>query len=218
MHQDIMSMIGFGAGGVVATALTVTSVNATTSTLSTITAPATINAGDVLVLFDTALGSGLPTNVVPSGFTQIVTYTSTEVRNTVSYKIAAGTEDGSTITGMNGDVANDKVMLRIVPSAAVATVTVGSLTSQITDADPTAQNCTASAGVVPLVVCGWYTADSNISGATRTFSPAQDAEVNSSVYSYVKYKIYNSSPADTSVDLNDTGFNNAISSFYLQVA
>lgn len=201
------------------TTLSLDSVDSTTSTAQTITAPATVNAGDLLLLFDfSANYSGTPTNVVPTGFTQINTDTSSNTRTTISYKIAAGTEGGSTITGMTGNFGDDKVCLRIAPNMAIATITSGSINSEVTDGDPASQNCTAASGTPPLAVFAQYGGYDDISGQTRTFSPAADAEVNSSAYHYVKYKIWNASPSDTTIDMGDAGLDNVLVSFYLEAS
>jgi hypothetical protein len=198
----------------------IVSENHTTSIASTITAPATINAGDLLVLVDRGMSDpGPPANVTPSGFTSIQTLAgSTYSRYNISYKIAVGNEDSSTITGINGSLANLKTLFRFVPSNAIITVTIGSLNHEVTDGNPVSQSCLASAGSVPLIVFGIYATTGNIDNATKVFNPAQDTEVQNGVYLLSRYKIYNTAPQNTTIDIDDQGSENMLTSFYLAVA
>lgn len=188
-----------------------------TSVSSTITWPASVVAGDVAVLVDRAQSNTTaPTTVVPSGFSSVSDETLTAggkgYRQIVSRKVLVGGESGS-ITGMNGGDSNDKVLLVFRGDTAVTTMTVNSLNAQMTDSNPSAQTCTASGGVAPLIVIGAYGASGSI--ATRTMTPAKTGEVNSSNNLYLAYKLYNSSPANVSIDMGDDGNANCLQSFYL---
>lgn len=218
MHQGIMDLIGFGA--VSLASLTIVSEDHTTSTASTITAPATINAGDLLVLVDFGSSNpGPPANVTPSGFTSIQTLAgSTYDRYNISYKIAVGNEDSSTVTGIDASTVNLKTLFRFVPSVPVVAVTVGSLHHEVTDGDPASQSCLASAGSAPLIVFGVYASASNVNTATLVFTPAQDVEILSGTFLSARYKIYNTAPQDTTIDMPDYGVENMLTSFYLSVA
>lgn len=207
---------------VAAGGLTLSFIASTTSTAATITAPSSINAGDLLVLMDTASSVFVsPTTVVPTGFTSISNRTfssgSAFQRAIFSYKIANGSEDSSSITGMDGNLNDQKIMMQFRGSSAIAAVTPSTVNFTSSDTNPTAQNAAASGGVAPLIVLGgYYTTGGTID--PRTMSPAKDGEANSSVSQYLAYKIYNSSPADVSVDMDDEGSGNAVHAFYLQAA
>ena len=189
----------------------------------TITAPSGIQAGDLLVLLNSHAATGTTTAVAPSGWTLAVSQAATNVSMAISYKIAAGTESGTTVSGMNGGTAvKNLVMLVFRGSKAVSTVTVGSTHTQEVDTDPTAQVCAASGGVAPLIVLGAY---SNAASGTdinpRTFTvggvAAKDGEINSNTDNYLAYKIFNSAPADCTIDMQDHGTQNFLQSCYLQL-
>lgn len=203
---------------------TISFIASTTSTAATITAPATINAGDLLILFDNNDQlSSTPPSVVPTGFTQITVYTGDDgtvfYKGLISYKIANGTEDSSTITGLASLFSGvRKCLLQFRGNIAITSITPVSIDASFTEGDPASRVVPSASGVVPLIVFAEYFCNSSsISAATRTFSPAADGEVNSSNFQYIKYKIYNSSPADITADLGDNGGGNALSSFYLRV-
>src|SRR3972149_6788610 len=190
-----------------------------TSTASTITGPATILAGDVLFLADRARNStGVPTTVVPTGFTSIGNINDGfDSRQICSYKIATGAEASASITGMNGTAENRKALYVMRPNSAASVVTIASVGGQFTDSNPAAQNVTAGSGVAPLVVFGAYGTDS-AAISPRTFSTTADGEITPSTNFYFAYKIYNSSPADSSIDMDDEGVANSLQSFYAQIA
>lgn len=211
----------FGAAGLT----TLSFISSTTSNAQTVTAPATINPGDLLILFDNTdrLGS-TPPSVVPTGFTQIVTYIGDDgfvfYRGLISYKIAIGNEDSSTITGMNLFFSGCyKCLLQFRGDIAITSITANSIDATYTEGDPASRVIPSASGIVPLIDFAEYFCNSDpINAATRTFSPAADGEINSSNFQYVKYKIYNSSPSDITADLGDNGGGNALSSFYLKVS
>lgn len=186
--------------------------SATSSTGATITAPNSIQRGDLLVL----LQRGPYPDVAPSGFTNIGSANlSTTYSTSAYYKIATGQENGSIITG----ISNGSKALLVFRGSGPLTVTPADYEGQITSANPTAQTINASGQSTPLVALAMY--DVAI-GTTdpRTFtvggSDASDAEITSdSQQFYVKYKIYNSSPADITVDMDDEGTGNSLQSFYI---
>jgi hypothetical protein len=83
------------------------------SSAATITQPAGIEPGDLLLLLQFAINSsGLPTAVTPAGYSNIINSTTgaTNVRFMLSHKPAVGNEDSVAITGMNGNNHNSKVL------------------------------------------------------------------------------------------------------------
>lgn len=133
----------------------------------------------------------------------------------LSYKLADGTEGGSTITGMNS-TTNRKELYVFRGNIPAKTLTASTANGQGTSGDPTSQSVTASGGKAPLVVLGGYGSDGTIT--TRTFSPAKDAEITAdSANAYLAYRIDNSAGQDTTVDMADFG-NNALQSMYIEMA
>lgn len=184
-----------------------------TSTGSTITWPAALLAGDVAVLMDRALNnSGVPTAVIPSGFTSVVDDTINEARQIVSRKICTGSESGA-LTGMNGSNKNEKILIIFRSSSPPSSSVVNSLNNEHTSGNPASQLCTSGSGTPPLIVVAAYGSQGSIS--SRGFSPAKDNEITSSPNVYLAYKIYDSAPSNVTIDMNDDGVNNILQSFYL---
>jgi len=185
---------------------------------STVTMPASVAANDFAVMCDHMRQStSAPATASPSDFTQFgtaptVSNVSTYARRVLSYKILDGSEGGATLTGMGGINGSKSVV--VFRSDAPGTWSApADLAETLTNSDPTGQ--TINVGAAPLVCIAWW----NSSGVVnpRSFSPAEDAEitVDGGGTAYVKYKIYDSSPADTSVDMDDEGFYNHLSSCYI---
>jgi len=190
-------------------ALTSISVVASATSVSgTITWPGGLQAGDVAFICDwLRQSSGTPTEVVASGFTKIFSDGNTGTNSQhmlLEYKILTGSESGS-LTVQDGTSADGKVMLIIRGNEAIARVTASTPTnSGVTASNPSPQDILASGGTPPLIALGCFGASSAIS--PRTWSPSPDGEVGSSNNQcWVGYKIYNSSPADHSIDMDDEG-------------
>ena len=216
----VNNLAGFGVKTAEAVALSSLSFvdDATEDGGDAITAPASIDAGDLLVMLDYHVkpdGGGLP-----AGWTQILNLSGAYVEVTASYLIADGTEDGASITGWTGGLEGGKIIQQFRGDSPASAVTVQDVGSQLTSGNPTAQTITASGGTVPLIAFAGYGSSGAVS--PRTFTPAEDGETSVSnptiVELYLKYKIYNASPANISVDMDDEGFDNALVSFYLEVS
>lgn len=217
----VNQLVGFGSAVVAARRLEF--LDSATSTAATITCPAGVIAGDLLVLYDVAYrGSGiLPTLVTPTGFTSITNDTglSNDTRFNTSYKIAIGTEGGTSITGMNALNNNDKMLVAFRPTTPIASVAVGSTAFQKTANDPTAQVVTSAGGTPPLVVFGQYSTW-NATLSPRSFTPSKDSEISSisnavRFNNWLAWKIYNSGLQNVTVDMDDEGVENYLGSFYL---
>lgn len=214
---------GFGVGGSdVAALASITHFASATSTGSTINFPASIIAGDLIVMVDKAATSfGTPASVTPSGFTSINEQTGNDstgfigYRQHLTYKLALGTETGS-LTGMNGSATNAKAMHVFRGDIAATLITVSTPNGQLTTGNPTAQSVNASGGTPPLVVIGAYGAAAAVS--PRTFSTTADGEANPDTTLYLAYKIYNSAPANTSIDMDDEGNINILQSCWIEMA
>lgn len=187
-----------------------------------VTAPANIQAGDILVLTDSVSGTiAAPATVVATGFTSISNIVGTGVgsrtRTIQSAKLANGTEGSTVITAMDGNASARKLLLVFRPSKAAASFAAQDVAADASDGALAAQTVNASNGTVPLLVIAHYNGNG---GFTREFAPAKDAEitVTDGTISYLAYKIYNSSPQDTVVSIADTGDINVLVSYYLNVS
>lgn len=182
---------------------------------TSITAPSSILPGDLMVLSNTS-SAGSAAAVVPSGFTQVNTGIVGGTRMVTSYKIADGTEGGSSLTGMTADTSWQACLYVFRGNVAIKTITAASVNGEATAGDPVTQTVTASGGTPPLVVFGTYRGSTP---AARSFSPAADGSIaNGAPFAgtlSLAYKIYNTSPADVSIDMTDEGIANLMQSFYL---
>ena len=205
--------------------LTTISVHASAVTATqTVVIPATVIAGDLLVLLDYARNgnTGAPTDVVFTNFTRLTTNqlfdtSSTEdERAVLSYKIAVGADAGATITGMTGALQRGKALYVFRGDVPISSVTPSTVSQQVTSGNPTAQTVAASGGAPPLVILGAYNSTNAVSPRTFTVGglAAKDGEINGVTTSYLAYKIYNASPADASIDMDDEG-TNMLASCYL---
>jgi hypothetical protein len=179
-----------------------------TGTGQTIACP-TVQSNEVIVFCDLAInGAGAPSNAVPSGFTQLQTSNGTFTRNTMSYKLADGSESGATLTGMIGDATAAKIVLVFQPAGVIATVTTSTFLQQSTDGNPAAQTISASGQPAPLIrlavasVGGFGTAP-NFSAGTFDATVAQNGVGDGGFR--VGYAVQNSSPSDDAPDMADSG-------------
>lgn len=190
-----------------------------------ITIPASAAEGDIAILFDMALnfaGGGAPAEVVPAGFTKPTGGSFTllgstyAIRETISYKVLGASDPGSSVTGQLGGVYNSKIMLVFRPSDTLTGTTLADLATEGTESDPAQQTVNASGGTAPLLVLASYASEG--AGGTDTFSPAADAQVvDGSDILRVSYRIDNTSPSDTDVDMGDEG-HNMLASFYFEAS
>lgn len=196
-----------------------------------ITIPATALPGDVGVLCDAASDVAeifgppptIPTAVLPSGWTQISDQSVSDgstvaIRSLLSYRILQASDAGATLTGMDTTAyggASRKVLLVFRPDRPATGVSIGSLASEGATGDPVSQTVTSSGGTPPLAVIAVYRA-SGAALSSISFSPTQDGEVTQGTPMSVRYKLYNASPADVTVDLPDLAVQ-TLQSFYVQV-
>jgi len=195
------------------------------SETTTITLPSDIQAGDLLVLCSRSgnPNTTIPPNVTPSGWTEVGTATDTNPsfsgRVKIDVKIALFTDASLVITGITGGDGNDKRCLVFKGDGRMTSVTPQDYAGVIANTAPSNQIANASGGTTPLVVIGTY-GRRNGTIATREFTPAEDQEFLDEVNDshYTKFKIYNSSPADTTIDHDETGVGLELQSCYLEVS
>ena len=185
------------------------------SSSSSITWPGGLQAGDAAFLVDYVRGSS-PTIIdhTASGFTAIASATAGDGR--AWRKILTGSESGSFTVASS--ITEGAILLIFRGNMPIASITESTFNSQYTSGDPSPQTVTAVGGAVPLVVIA-CTAGSSGGPAFTTASPAFDATVSNSGPTVVAgYKIYNSSPANHTVDAADVGLGNYLISGYLAFA
>lgn len=119
-------------------------------------------------------------------------------------EVAAGDISGGLVhlsTWMNdNDEWQYAVLVR--PARKASAISLISSGGQITTNNPTLQTAAVAGQTVPVFILAMYQASLAVS--PRTFSPAEDFEDTSLATNfYIKYKIYNSNPQDTSIDMDD---------------
>jgi hypothetical protein len=211
-------MIGRGAGGA---ALTMAFQASAVANAASITVPASVQDNDFGILVDIAYNDAgaTPSAVTPANWTNRHSNTdsSGSIRSVllVHSKVLTTAEASGSVTGMN-DVAEEKVMLVFRPSRAIVSSTFSSFNSQIDPSNPTPQTVSASGQSSPLIVIGLsYGVGST--GAFTTALPAFGATVATGTADLlVGYKIYNSSPQNHSIDMDDLGGQNILASFFVR--
>lgn len=187
---------------------------------ATITLPANIEEGDIIVFEDATEQFG-PLVITPSGFTSIdklPTGAPEGTQSWLSYKVADGTEGGAVITGITPLGESRKTALVFRPNSS-APVTVNSIVSVISNSAIGTQTITSDSGTEPLfvvVVFGILTGSSlgaqTISASDGNVANGGGTNINTNTY----YKIYNSSDADVTASLADGGNRNFIQGLYFQ--
>lgn len=187
-----------------------TAATAFTAAPASITVPATVQAGDLMVIYIRSINnSGTPATPSLSGWTIVGDVFLSNRRGTMYVKIASGADASSTITA-NTATAGHHIILEVFrPDIAIASVSVVLGGAQITDSAPSGQTVAAASQSAPLVIAAAYASNSSIT--TRGFSPAKDGEYSSdSSSNWLAYKIYNASPADESITMADYGNGNTL--------
>jgi len=198
--------------------ITLSFITSVISTAATIVLPDNVQEGDLLVLAQKSNGTPVGSDVTPTGWTDVGATVSllqgTTQRVSHKYKIAEGGDAGATVTGMSG--TNDyKDFFLFRPTKGITTVTPASLDGFIGTTDPAAQVVTSSSGTVALAVFASYMSSTS-SHSGISFSPTEDGSVANGDLDFY-FKIYNSSPADVTVDLGLGGVVMALASFYLEI-
>lgn len=215
------NLLGFWASSGGITSIAYVPGSATTSTGTNITAPASIEAGDLLILTQWGgQNTSPPSDVTPTDWTDVPTSQSITsggagARLSMKYKIADGTEDGSTITGMNAAAVNRKIILLFRANKPITALTVSAAVGDSTSGNPSTQTILASLGTPPVLGVATY-ALSPSSGTInpRTMSVTEDIEVKSDDNHWIKAYVQNSSPADFTFDMDDEGSINQLLGAY----
>lgn len=199
--------------------LALTFVAVSTSATNTVTSPSGIQAGDLIVIFDTAYnGSSQPGTVIPSGFTNGKLYTGLNGRyfkSLISHKIAVGNESSTVFSGMNS-TSEVKCCWVFRPSQPIVSVTYApTWGEETTSANPNPQSTTDAAnqsGGSLLIVGAGQALD--VDPVFVTESPAFDGTnvsgTGSTIHGRFGRKIYNDSPQDHTIDMNDQGTFNGL--------
>ena len=216
-------ILGFGGGSEVLTEVIFQASSA--SIAGTILIPASTIVGDALILLQKSRNSGAtaPTDVTPTGWTDIGTailenIDSRSTRFSAKFKIAVSGDAGSFPLGMN-DATDEKVLFVFRPNKPALGIVANDFDAVIQQTNPDAQIITSSGGTTPLIVIGVF---GRSAGATtsQSFSPTEDGSANSGgtdiLYGF--HKVFNDSPVNVTVDQDDEGSHNNLASFFLEIS
>lgn len=181
------------------------------------------SAGDTMVVLSAyadQFGS-VETAQTPSGWT-LAASTSTSLHGiSALYKVLDGSETSDISPFTSGaDIYRSKILTFTGPTSVSHSLQY----SIVTSGNPTSQLLSISGYTDPLVVIAFYSVTRSSSGITNdTFSPSEDGASESNIqYSYnryltyeSRYKVYNSSPSNTTVDLDDDANTNGFLTFVL---
>jgi hypothetical protein len=192
---------------------------------STVTLPAIVKAGDVLILFDYVSGGGAgpPSAHVPTGWTSIASYTGGDGRLASSYKIAAGTEGGSSITGITHDDHSAKAVLQFRSAKKITGLTVaGAVGEMNSGGNPSVKTIAASGGVRPVLGLAAFSAVDYSSFTPRTCSITPDDEIliadsnsGNRIALYIQRYLQQGAPANYTFDMDDESDLNGLLGFYM---
>lgn len=193
------------------------------SSTSSITIPASAQAGDIAILLDRAGNTSgtYPTLVTPSGWTNLANTTqqyagSVSMRAAIAYKVLAAGEAGTSVTCTNAVNSNSKIMLVFRPSQATGwTISASTPVTQGTAGDPTAQTIAASGAVAPVIQ---YASLACTYADTAAYSSATGfTTVASGTRLLGAYMTQDTSPTDGSVDSNAVTYGLVLQSGYLSL-
>lgn len=200
-------------------------IDSATATSGTLTLPAAIDAGDLLVIAHVTWdGSGggtfsAPTLVTPSGFTNKFNeaYPSADParfnhRVVISCKIADGSEDGASVNVVSSGARDRSVCLQFRPSfsiSSIGNITLGGTVVDNSGPDNPGPITSTITGVktpsIALAISGDFDSDSN-SVNLGTQSPTFDGSVTPSFQAFsVHYRVENSGPVVQTIDMGDRG-------------
>lgn len=203
-----------------APALTFSYIDFSESISSALSLPAGAQAGDFAVYAEWSLSfSGRPSAVTPSGWSQLVNNADVSNLRCCVYRkvLTSGDVSAGSITGMDGDLTDFKIMLLFRPSKTIATTTDSTWTQQATDGNPSAQNIAGNGQAAPLLAVAFAAVAAGGTINPFSWSPAYDALItpaNGANTMRATYKIYNTAPADISIDIDDEGGGNFLTGGY----
>lgn len=194
--------------------LTYTSLTAKVNA-TTIVVPVTAVVGDIAFLFQSSQDSvSAPAAVNPAGWALVQSNTGLLVRMMCSVKLLVAGDLGATLTGMNANVNNNKMILVFRPSRITSLPQVGFDTNQqITANAPASQSLPAASYTAPIL-CLSHMCSGNSDGAITgdSMTPAADGSEANGTHHKVSYKIFNTAPANITVAMGDAGAINGLQS------
>lgn len=184
------------------------------SASSTVTIPATAQAGDLAVYFDT--NETNTTFSQPTGFTLVDSNINLR-RSLIAYKVLVSGDPGSNITGSTAGGSNDgKIVLIFRPNGTINTVTVNDLATIATISAAGSQTINVNGVAAPVIAISQYTATVGITAGEYDFSTLTVVLPVAGNEMVTGYQIFNTSAsADITISNNTDNGSNILQSFYL---
>lgn len=233
MLSHALRAIQRAAGGITISFVASTTGGASNSsaTSTSVVLSSSIQANDIILIFAQVGNSNSATAstfTTPTGYTLINAATASNTgaadsdASSLFYKVAVSGDAGATLTISHTTGNYRSIIAAVFRTTKGSTPTItnssinsyGVVTASGTAANPSSQTVTSGSGNAPLIVFGAY-----VNAATRTFTPAQDAELTNASVSgrQLRYKIYNSSPANVTVASTTTSTDVTLQSFYMAI-
>lgn len=198
-----------------------------TSGATSLTLPTGAAVGDLILVYSMIANSdssALPSDPSPTingvGLTAGSANTGTPggaygVRSKFYRKVLdAGDISAGQVVSLGSDNSYRHIIVLLRPTLPITTVTEIDNSATITGGDPSARSTSNVASqTIPVFVFGFYGTNGSFSSA-RTFTPTEDGTLSMSgggaAANSAKYKIYNVSPADVTIDWGDDGDRNVL--------
>lgn len=194
-----------------------------TSAATSLSLPTGAAVGDIIYVYSMIVNSdssALPTDPTPTINGTALTAGSANtgtpggaygVRSKLYRKVlTAGDVTAGQVVSLGSDNIYRHIIVLLRPARAVSAITGIDNSATITAGDPSARSTSNVASqVIPVFIFAFYGTNGSFS-SSRTFSPSEDATVSLGAAQAFKYKIYNSSPADVTIDWGDDGDRNVL--------
>lgn len=201
-----------GVGGRISSFSFVTSGSSSAST--TVAVPASAQAGDLAVFFDT--NETNTTFSQPTGFTLVDSNINLR-RSLIAYKVLVSGDLGTNISGSTAGGTNDgKVILIFRPDATINTVTVNDLATIATTAAAGSQTINVNGIAAPVIAIAQYTATIGITAPEYSFSTLTQVLPSAGNEMVTGYQVFNTAAsADITISNGTDNGSNILQSFYL---
>jgi hypothetical protein len=180
--------------------------------------------GDLLVGVEgPADAGGVPANTGWSGWTGLngaACTTGTNTRYRAFVKIADGTEDGTTVTGMPDSDSDKKAVLQFRSNIRISALSASSVISLCSATNPAAQTMLAATpGTYPVIGIATFRANGGtVSPRTTSITPSVEVDIGGVGGMYVHAYIQNGpipAPANYTWDMDDEGTQNFLNGNYI---
>lgn len=192
----------------------------TASSSGTLALPS-VQAGDILVVIERRFFSTSQDQQAPvTGYTKLkgMYASGAQTAYCISYRIMDGTETVFPAYSGTDYVGSRRMCFLFRPTGAISGVAIQDEDHERTGGNPAAQVKNASASAAITIVLAMFINDGGGTVNPRTFTGATpDVEVSSSTWFYAKTVVQAPTASDVTVDMDDEGSNNQLTSFYLEI-